>query len=179
MSGFSRDPATLHPYALSLYTLWQERVRAAGIEPLAYCFARSAEEQARLFRFNRPWAEIELAHVRLRRLGLTEEATTLLTVGPQGGKGGPKKTNAPPGLSFHQMQLLDGGRGALAWDWVPLCDGKPGWEEAALYRKGGEIAEALGLTWSGRWRKFKEMPHIQFDRLRELSIEQLAKGVYA
>jgi len=31
-----------------------------------------------------------------------------------------------------------------------------------LFTKCGEIAEAVGLEWAGRWKTFKELAHCQY-----------------
>lgn len=66
---------------------------------------------------------------------------------------GPKVTNARGGESIHQYRC--------AWDWVPLVAGKPQWNNSALYRQAGELAESLGIEWAGRWKSFKETAHCQ------------------
>jgi peptidoglycan L-alanyl-D-glutamate endopeptidase CwlK len=67
---------------------------------------------------------------------------------------GPKVTNARPGASFHQYRV--------AFDFVPLQHGKAAWQESALFKTCGEIAEKTGLEWAGRWRQFQEMAHCQY-----------------
>jgi peptidoglycan L-alanyl-D-glutamate endopeptidase CwlK len=67
---------------------------------------------------------------------------------------GKKVTNARAGDSFHNWRV--------AFDFVPIVDGKARWDDGALFTKCGEIAESLGLEWAGRWVKFKEMAHCQF-----------------
>lgn len=63
-------------------------------------------------------------------------------------------TNARAGQSYHNWRV--------AFDFVPLVNGKAQWNDVALFTKCGEIAESVGLEWAGRWKKFKEMPHCQF-----------------
>lgn len=63
-------------------------------------------------------------------------------------------TNARAGQSFHNWRV--------AFDFVPLINGKPNWNDLALFTKCGEIAESVGLEWAGRWKKFKELAHCQF-----------------
>lgn len=72
---------------------------------------------------------------------------------------GARVTNAKGGQSFHNYRL--------AYDVVPMRNGKPVWgtskpEDAALWKKVGELGEAAGLEWAGRWLKFKEMAHFQW-----------------
>ena len=63
-------------------------------------------------------------------------------------------TNAKAGQSFHNWRV--------AFDFVPLRNGKPAWDDADLFTKCGEIGESIGLEWAGRWTKFREYPHFQF-----------------
>lgn len=67
-------------------------------------------------------------------------------------------TNAKPGQSFHEYRV--------AYDFVPMRAGKPVWgtsgEDGKLWQRVGELAEAQGLEWAGRWPRFKEMAHAQF-----------------
>lgn len=64
-------------------------------------------------------------------------------------------TNARPGDSWHNY--------GVAWDCVPLINGKAAWDDDGAYAKLGRIGEALGLEWAGRWSgKLKEKAHFQF-----------------
>lgn len=64
-------------------------------------------------------------------------------------------TNAKGGDSFHNHRC--------AWDFVPLVGGKPAWNDKAKYQQCGEIAESLGISWSGRWKgTLKETAHCQY-----------------
>lgn len=67
---------------------------------------------------------------------------------------GKKVTNAKAGQSFHNWRV--------AFDFVPVVNGKAAWNDIALFTKCGEIAEKLGLEWAGRWVKFKELAHCQY-----------------
>lgn len=67
---------------------------------------------------------------------------------------GPIVTNAKGGQSFHNY--------AVAFDFVPVSNGKAIWNNTALWRRCGRIAESVGLEWAGRWVKFKEMAHCQY-----------------
>ena len=62
-------------------------------------------------------------------------------------------TKVKGGDSFHQYRL--------AFDYVPLVDGKPIWGRDDLWQKTGAIGQACGLEWGGSWKKFKDMPHMQ------------------
>jgi peptidoglycan LD-endopeptidase CwlK len=73
-------------------------------------------------------------------------------------------TNARPGQSAHNPQ--EDGK-ALAYDCVPLRQGKPVWgtsskEDSALWGIVGRCGEAAGLSWSGRWSgSLREIAHFQ------------------
>lgn len=67
---------------------------------------------------------------------------------------GPKVTNAKPGQSFHNWRV--------AFDVVPLVDGKAIWNDDKLWQRIGAIGVELGLEWAGNWKSFREMPHFQF-----------------
>jgi peptidoglycan L-alanyl-D-glutamate endopeptidase CwlK len=76
-------------------------------------------------------------------------------------------TNARGGYSWHNHHR--------AFDWVPIVNGKPQWNNNALYSRAGIIAEQVGLEWSGRWTgKLKETAHCQYTEGK--SIESLLKG---
>lgn len=76
-------------------------------------------------------------------------------------KPGRIKTNARPGQSSHNP---DKNGKARAFDCVPLVQGKPAWDDKALYLHIGIIGESLGLKWAGRWSgKLKETAHFSED----------------
>ena len=52
-------------------------------------------------------------------------------------RAGPIVTNARPGQSFHNYRL--------AFDFVPIKNGKAQWENAVLFKKCRQIGEKLGL----------------------------------
>jgi len=67
---------------------------------------------------------------------------------------GKKVTNAKAGQSFHNWKV--------AFDFVPVVNGKPVWDNDELITKCGEIGESIGLEWAGRWKTFKEKLHLQY-----------------
>lgn len=67
---------------------------------------------------------------------------------------GKKVTNALAGKSYHNYRV--------AFDFVPVINGKAIWNDSTLFTKCGEIAESVGLEWAGRWTKFREMAHCQY-----------------
>ena len=78
-------------------------------------------------------------------------------------------TNADAGQSFHNYRV--------AFDFVPLVNGKPTWNDEKLFEKCGEIAESLGLEWAGRWERFKELAHVQFTNKLTLKDFQSGKSI--
>lgn len=62
-------------------------------------------------------------------------------------------TNAKAGQSFHNWRV--------AFDVVPLVNGKAVWNDDVLWHKIGAIGIECGLEWGGNW-KFKDTPHFQY-----------------
>lgn len=81
-------------------------------------------------------------------------------------KPGRKVTNARCGQSWHQWRV--------AFDVVPIQDGKCIWSDSALWRRVGALGKTFGLEWAGDWKTFKEYPHFQYRG--GLSMAQLAAG---
>lgn len=70
-------------------------------------------------------------------------------------------TNAKPGKSAHNV-MLGPVPASMALDFVPLVGGKPMWRnDHPAWQQAGEIAERVGLEWAGRWKRFREFPHVQ------------------
>lgn len=80
-------------------------------------------------------------------------------------------TMAQPGRSAHQP-LINGK--ALAYDCVPMVQGKAMWNDYDMYMRVGELGERVGLEWAGRWHSFKETAHFQC--LGDLSIADILAG---
>jgi peptidoglycan LD-endopeptidase CwlK len=72
-------------------------------------------------------------------------------------------TNAKAGQSAHNFRV--------AFDFVPLVNGKPAWDNDKLISKCGAIGEQYGLEWAGRWHTFRELLH--FQNLQGSTLEQL------
>lgn len=62
-------------------------------------------------------------------------------------------TNARPWKSWHQYRV--------AFDVVPIKNGKPIWNDVALWNRIGALGESVGLTWGGRWTSIVDRPHFQ------------------
>ena len=67
---------------------------------------------------------------------------------------GKRVTNAEGGQSVHNFRV--------AFDFVPIVEGKAMWEDSKLFERCGKIAESCGLEWAGRWKGFKELAHCQY-----------------
>lgn len=76
-------------------------------------------------------------------------------------------TDAKAGYSFHNYKC--------AFDFVPLVNGKPAWNDLKLIAKCGAIGESIGLEWAGRWEHFKELLHCQYTG--GVTIDQLRAGI--
>lgn len=64
-------------------------------------------------------------------------------------------TNARGGDSYHNWRC--------AYDCVPVVGGKAAWGDTDLYAKVGQLGEAQGLEWAGRWTgKLRETAHFQY-----------------
>lgn len=77
---------------------------------------------------------------------------------------GTKVTNARGGQSFHNFKV--------AFDFVPIVNGKAQWNDPLLFKRVGEIGESVGLEWAGRWIKFKELAHLQYTGGHDLAYFQ-------
>lgn len=82
---------------------------------------------------------------------------------------GKKVTNAKGGQSFHNYRV--------AFDFVPIVNGKAMWNDKALFTKVGGIGEGIGLTWAGHWTKFPELAHFQYTAGLTLADFQAGKTI--
>ena len=67
-------------------------------------------------------------------------------------------TKAKPGLSYHNYGIaidivFDGDISKIGMQWS--------WDDKLPWQELGEIGEAHGFEWAGRWQHFTEMPHFQ------------------
>lgn len=63
-------------------------------------------------------------------------------------------TKAPAGHSYHNWRV--------AFDFVPIVNGKAMWDDDEKFARCGELAESVGLEWAGRWTSFPETAHCQY-----------------
>lgn len=129
----SRDPQDLLPEAAAKHDEFVSACAAVGIDVLTTSTYRDHESQASLYAIGR----------------------TVLGADPTPERPmGRTVTNAKPGDSYHNWKV--------AWDFVPIVNGKAMWKDEAAFRKCGEIAESLGIEWAGRWKSFPELAHCQY-----------------
>jgi peptidoglycan LD-endopeptidase CwlK len=141
----SRDLKDLLPAVAAKASAFKSACLVAGIDILITSTYRDSESQAALYAKGR----------------------TALGNNPRPGKPmGDTVTNAQSGTSFHNYRC--------AFDFVPIIDGKPVWNDDNLFTRCGIIAESVGLEWAGRWRTFKELAHCQYTG--GLSITDLKNG---
>lgn len=74
-------------------------------------------------------------------------------------------TKAKPGHSFHNHRV--------AFDFVPIVNGKALWGDSRLWQICGTVAEKADLEWGGNWH-FQDKPHCQ--NAQGYDIAQLLTG---
>lgn len=73
-------------------------------------------------------------------------------------------TNALPGESKHN-NMEGGDPASLAFDVVPLINGKPVWDASnPVWKVLGGLGKSVGLNWAGDWKRFKEYPHFEVSK---------------
>lgn len=142
----SRDIDDLNPYVGSLCQQFVSACKRQGIDVIITSTLRDNEAQDALY-----------------AIGRTVRGPNPTLLRPMG----QRRTNARGGQSYHNY--------GLAFDFAPLQFGKPAWEDIKLYTECGEIGEALGLDWAGRWKTFRELAHLQWTD--GLNITQLQAGM--
>ena len=65
---------------------------------------------------------------------------------------GHRVTKAKAGHSFHNHRV--------AFDVVPLVNGKAVWSDGSLWARIGAVGDLAGLEWGGNW-DFEDKPHFQ------------------
>lgn len=78
-------------------------------------------------------------------------------------------TNAKPGESYHNYRV--------AFDVVPIVNGKAVWSDNKIWAKIGQLGVDLGLEWAGNWKTFKEYPHFQYTNGLTLKDFQAGKTI--
>jgi peptidoglycan L-alanyl-D-glutamate endopeptidase CwlK len=127
----SRSLGDLSPLIIAQAELFLARCKQRGIDLIVTCTYRSNREQEQLYAKGR--------------------------TAP-----GPIVTYALPGESKHNHVNAAQQPAALALDVVPIRDGKCIWNSKdPIWQEVGEIGEASGLAWAGRWTKFREYAHFE------------------
>lgn len=146
----SRDISDLTPGLQRRAYLFLDKTHAAGIDVLIYCTLRNSAEQLENWKKGRSFI--------LGKWVVTNAKAVV--------------TWAFPGDSYHEY--------GCAFDYVPLRNGKPVWDERTpedkmLWLTCGTLAEECLLTWGGRWAgKKKDSPHCQWSG--GLTIAELKSG---
>ena len=136
----------LRPKTKKLCELWIEECRKNGINLVVTQTFRSPELQEAYYSQGREL--LEIVNLKRKKVGLdkiTEKENKIVT-------------KAAPGKSPHNWKM--------AWDFVPLVDGKPAWNRLDLFDKAGAIARKMNyqgysLEWGGDFKTIKDKPHIQ------------------
>jgi len=142
----SADLNLLRPKTKKLCELWIEACRKEGINLVVTQTLRSMDLQDAYYSQGRESLEVvnsKRAKVKLAKITAKDNKIV---------------TNAKAGTSPHNY--------GLAWDFVPIINGKADYTNLALFKKMGEIAKKISfegytLQWGGDFKKIVDMPHIQ------------------
>ena len=141
----SRDLKDLAPIVASKCSAFVSICKSEGIDVMITSTLRDGESQNALF----------------------AQGRTTIGNNPRLAKPlGDTVTDAKAGESLHNY--------GLAFDFVPIVNGKAMWNDDRTFTKCGVIAESIGLEWSGRFKTFKEKAHCQFTG--GLSLKDLQNG---
>ena len=130
--------------------------RARGVEMRPVFTVRTPFEQAKLWRQSRTGEQVRAKVAEFRQKGAPFLAFCIEDVGPSSG---PKVTNAPPGLSWHQF--------GESMDCVWIVNGKEVWDTARKvngvngFQVYAEEAKKMGLNAGLFWNSFQDPPHVQ------------------
>lgn len=135
----------LHPELKKLCEKFLIECEKKGIKVIIYSTLRSREEQEALYLQGR--ASVDIVNLARKKAGLkpiTERENKIVTY----------LKDSPHCYG-------------LAFDFVPIVNGKAEWNNEKLWSLCGEIAEKLGLDWGGRWQNFPDKPHVQIKNWRK------------
>jgi hypothetical protein len=162
-----------------LMTLAQER----GVKLVPTSGARDPWRQARLWRRSRTTEQVQSKISQLRDSGAPYLADILQSVGPQ--PNGSWRTDAPPGLSWHQLgEAVDFGIRSPNTGRVLLGDTEQDGDEYQYgqdcYDRLGSFCVELGLKWGG---DFNDQNHVQRSQngspLADFSLAQINEKIEA
>lgn len=129
----SRKISDLHPIVTKLCNDLIQECDSAGIDIMVTSTYRDIESQNELY-----------------KVGRTIKGANVTAKKPMGDK----LTNASGGKSFHNYRV--------AFDVVPIVNGKAIWNDYDLWHQIGKIGKSVGLEWAGDWVSFKEYAHFQY-----------------
>lgn len=66
------------------------------------------------------------------------------------------------GTIVTNMQLIGPHGFGLAYDIVPIVNGKAIWDNDKLWAIAGEEGKKLGLAWGGDWKSIVDKPHFEY-----------------
>lgn len=135
----NRDVGCLHPALREKAKEFLRKCREMGVNVVIYNTCRTLAEQEALYLQGR--ASLEIVNEARRKAGLQPIS------GPE------NRIVTYTRVSPHCF--------GLAFDFVPVVDGKAVWNDDALWERCGRVAESLGLEWGGRWKGFRDLPHVQ------------------
>lgn len=151
-----RSLAALEYHTQQMAHRWHAECERRGLTVLVYCTYRTPLEQAALYAQGR--RSLEGTNAIRMAAGMAPIDTR---------QNGRKVTYAKPMYSWHNWRR--------ALDFVIVDGGKPEWRgDHPGYAVVGKIGESEGLEWSGRWRRFREVGHLQYTG--GLSIKELIDG---
>ncbi len=64
-------------------------------------------------------------------------------------------------ISFHNFSNSSGNPCSLAYDVVPIVNGKCDWD-SEKWDRIGELGKQVGMCWGGDWKNFKDRPHFEY-----------------
>jgi peptidoglycan L-alanyl-D-glutamate endopeptidase CwlK len=67
-----------------------------------------------------------------------------------------------PGSIVTNMKQIGPHAFGLAYDIVPVVNGKAQWNNVTLWQIAGEEGKKLGLTWGGDWKSIVDKPHFEY-----------------
>lgn len=150
LSNTARDPELLREPFKTMFAVFAQEIKKAGIAIVIAYTVRSQKEQEALYaKGRRPYEEVNKL---LREAGLPVMSS--------------------PAENVIVTQTMDSPHlFGIAVDVVPIVNNKADWGNVQVYTKIGQIAESLGLEWGGRWKTLYppngDMPHIELKNWRK------------
>ena len=143
--------SSLEPDLVRMCNAHLEACRQAGITLVVYCTRRSEKEQALEYVKGRQFSELPESVSNL----IADEIRLWETSGARSGPGS-VVTHCHGPECPHVL--------GIAYDCVPVREGKAIWNDETIWEKVGALGESVGLEWGGRWPHFPDRPHFQRKR---------------